>query len=359
MYHCAMYRVAIVILNWNGRAFLEQFLPGVIAHSPEYAEVIVADNASSDDSVQWLQRNHPAIRIIQNLENGGFAKGYNDALAQVKSEYFVLLNSDIEVTPGWLDPLIQLLDKNQGVAACQPKLRAFHNKTEFEYAGAAGGFIDKWGYPFCRGRIFDSYETDHGQYNDSCEVAWATGACLVIRKSDWDLVGGLDADFFAHMEEIDLCWRLRNRGRKIMYCAESMIYHVGGGTLNKTSPRKTYLNFRNNLILLTKNHAPQFFWIKILLRMVLDGVAGMRFLFSGDWSHFTAVVKAHFSFYAMLPATISKRKKLKKEITMYAGSCVYNGNIVVEYFLRKKKKFSDLDPGKFHRGGAEAQRKQN
>lgn len=342
-----MYRVAIVILNWNGRAFLEQFLPNVIANSPDFAEVIVADNCSTDDSVHWLQTNHPSIRIIQNKENGGFAKGYNDALAVVDAEYFVLLNSDIEVTHGWLTPIIDLLDKNKDAAACQPKIKAFAQKDEFEYAGAAGGFIDKWGYPFCRGRIFDSYEKDNGQYDDSCEVAWATGACLVIRKSDWEMVDGLDADFFAHMEEIDLCWRLRNRGRKIMFCAQSVVYHVGGGTLNKTSPRKTYLNFRNNLILLTKNHAPRLFWIKLFLRMTLDGIAGIRFLVSGDFDHFTAVLKAHFSFYGMLGDSLRKRKKLKSEISMYAETCVYNGNIVAEYFLNGKKKFSDLDESKF------------
>lgn len=342
-----MSRVAIVILNWNGKSFLEQFLPGVIANTPSYAEVIVADNASTDDSVKWLQQKHPAIRIIQNTTNGGFSKGYNDALAHVNSDYFVLLNSDIEVTAGWLDPLITMLDKDPSVAACQPKLRSFHNKDEFEYAGAGGGFIDKWGYPFCRGRIFDTYEKDNGQYNDACEVAWATGACLVIRRSDWLNSGGLDPDFFAHMEEIDLCWRLRNRGRKIMYCPDSVIYHVGGGTLNKTSPRKTYLNFRNNLILLTKNHASRFFWLKIYLRMCLDGIAAFRFLLSGEAKHFWAVVKAHLSYWATLGTTIKKRRQIKKEVAVFATSCIYRGNIVAEYFLRGKKKFSDLDRNKF------------
>ena len=342
-----MSRVAIVILNWNGKSFLEKFLSGVIANSPAYAEVLVADNASTDDSVNYLKQNFPAIRIIRNKTNGGFAQGYNDALAQVDSEYFVLLNSDIEVTPGWLDPLISLLDSDKEVAACQPKLRAFHHKDEFEYAGAAGGFIDKWGYPFCRGRLFDTYEKDLGQYDDQCEIAWATGACLVIRKSDWELADGLDPDFFAHMEEIDLCWRLRNLGRKIMYCPDSVIYHVGGGTLNKTSPRKTYLNFRNNLILLTKNHASRFFWLKIFLRMSLDGVAAFRFLFSGDAKHFWAVVKAHFNYWFSLGKTISKRRKIRKEISVFATSCIYRGNIVVEYFLRGRKKFSDLDRNRF------------
>lgn len=342
-----MTRVAIVILNWNGKSFLQQFLPGVIANSPSYAEVIVADNASTDDSVQWLNGNYPAIRIIQNATNGGFAQGYNEALAAVDAEYYVLLNSDIEVTPGWLGPMINLLDSRKDIAACQPKIRAFHQRDEFEYAGAAGGFVDKWGYAFCRGRMFDTYEKDNGQYDDDCEVAWATGACLVIRKSDWINAHGLDADFFAHMEEIDLCWRLRNQGRKIWYVHESVIYHVGGGTLNKTSPRKTYLNFRNNLILLTKNHASRMFALKIFLRMCMDGIAAFRFLFSGDGKHFMAVVKAHFSYWGSLPRTIAKRKALRKNISSYAKSCIYRGNIVAEYFVRGKKKFSDLDPQKF------------
>jgi GT2 family glycosyltransferase len=344
-----MPRVAIVILNWNGKSFLQQFLSGVIANSPAFSEVIVADNASTDDSVNWLRENHPTIRIIQNKMNGGFAQGYNESLKHVDAEYFVLLNSDIEVTPGWLEPIITLLDSRTDVAACQPKLRAYHQKDEFEYAGAAGGFIDKWGYPFCRGRVFDSYEKDMGQYDDECEIAWATGACLVIRKSDWLSSGGLDPDFFAHMEEIDLCWRLRNMGRKILYCPKSTIYHVGGGTLNKTSPRKTYLNFRNNLILLTKNHASRFFWLKIYLRMCLDGVAAFRFLLSGDGKHFLAVVHAHFSYYGTLGSTIRKRKQIKREVKTFATSCIYRGNIVVAYFLSGKKKFSDLDKEKFGR----------
>lgn len=347
-YHCTVIRTAIVILNWNGRSFLEQFLPGVIANSPADAEVIIADNASTDDSVAWLKKFHPAIRIIQNSSNGGFARGYNDALALVDAEYFVLLNSDIEVTAGWLEPMISMLDADKGLAGCQPKIRSFHKRDEFEYAGAAGGFIDKWGYPFCRGRIFDTYEKDLGQYDNSCEIAWATGACLVIRKSDWVMAGGLDPDFFAHMEEIDLCWRLRNFGRKFIYVPQSVVYHVGGGTLNKTSPRKTYLNFRNNLILITKNHASRMFALKLFLRMCLDGVAAFRFLLSGDGKHFIAVVKAHFSFYGMMSATFAKRRKLRSQITSYAKSCIYRGNIVMEYFLNGRKKFSDLDPAKFN-----------
>ncbi len=344
-----MTKAAVVILNWNGKSFLEQFLPAVVQHNPSWSEVIVADNASTDGSVEWMKQNFPGVRIIQNAVNGGFAKGYNDALLQVDAEYFVLLNSDVEVTPGWMEPVIALMDSDPSVAACQPKIRSWHDREKFEYAGAAGGFIDKWGFPFCRGRIFDSYETDLGQYDDSCEVFWATGAALFVRASAWKEANGLDEDFFAHMEEIDLCWRLRNRGWKVMYCGQSVVYHVGGGTLSKQSPRKTFLNFRNNLVLLLKNHAPGWLVIKIFLRMVIDGIASVRFILAGDFAHGWAVQRAHFSFYGRLGKTVRKRKQLKKAITRYATSCIYEKNIVMEYFLRGKKTFSDLDKSKFSR----------
>lgn len=342
-----MNRVAIVILNWNGRKFLEQFLPSVVQHSANGAQIIVADNASTDDSVSWLKENYPAIRIIQNAVNGGFAKGYNDALKSVDADYFVLLNSDVEVTANWLEPVIALMDSDPKIAACQPKIRAYHDREKFEYAGAAGGFIDKWGFPFCRGRIFDSYETDHGQYDDNCEVFWATGACLFMRANAWKEANGLDEDFFAHMEEIDLCWRLRNRGWKVMYCGQSTVFHVGGGTLSKQSPRKTFLNFRNNLELLLKNHAPGFIFIKIFLRMVIDGIASVKFAVTGDFPHGWQVQMAHMSFYRRLFKTIRKRKALKKNVQQYATSCIYEGNIVWQYYKKGKKKFSDLEKGRF------------
>jgi GT2 family glycosyltransferase len=344
-----MIKVAVVILNWNGKKFLEQFLPGVVQNSPDPAKVYVADNASGDDSIAWLRKNFPAVEIIQNATNGGFAKGYNDALAKIDAEYFVLLNSDVEVTPGWLDPLVKLMDADPKLAASQPKIRAYHDREKFEYAGAAGGFIDKWGYPFCRGRIFDSYETDSGQYDDSCEIFWATGACLLVRSSAWKSAGGLDEDFFAHMEEIDLCWRLRNLGWKVMYCGDSTVFHVGGGTLSKQSPKKTFLNFRNNLVLMLKNHAPGWLFLKIFLRMVLDGIASVRFALAGDIAHGWAVQRAHFSFYARLGKTLRKRKALKKNIRHYATSCIYEKNLVFEYFLRGKKTFSELDKDAFSR----------
>ncbi len=335
--------VAVVILNWNGKGFLEKFLPSVIDCNADFAEIIVADNASSDDSIQFLKSKYPQIKIIQNEVNGGFAKGYNDALKKVTANYYVLLNSDVEVTPNWLDSVISLMETNKSIAACQPKIKSYYNKHLFEYAGAAGGFIDKFGYPFCRGRILDNLEEDNNQYDDTREIFWATGACLFVRAETFHLVNGFDEDFFAHMEEIDLCWRLKNRGYKIMYCAESTVFHVGGGTLNKTSAHKTYLNFRNNLILLCKNHPPHFFFVKLFVRMVLDGIAAVKFLLEGHSKHFVAVLKAHYSFYATLGTTLKKRKQLKSKIKNYTTTAVYLHSIIVDYYIRGKKTFKDID----------------
>jgi len=336
-------KVAVVILNWNGQKFLEKFLPSVMDCNADFSEVIVADNASTDDSVLFLKNNYPQIRIIQNRENGGFAKGYNDALNGVDAEYYVLLNSDVEVSPGWIDTVIQLMDSDTSIAACQPKIKAYDNKDTFEYAGAAGGFIDKYGYPFCRGRILDTIEADKGQYNDVREVFWATGACLFVRAELFQLVKGFDEDFFAHMEEIDLCWRLKNRGYKIMYCPDSTVFHVGGGTLHKSSPKKTYLNFRNNLILLCKNHPPHYFFFKLIWRMILDGVAGLKFLAGGEFAHFTAILKAHFNFYSTISATLAKRRVLKADIKKYTTTAVYLHSIIADYYLRGKKTFTEID----------------
>jgi GT2 family glycosyltransferase len=336
-------KVAVVILNWNGKNFLEKFLPFVVSYNVPYAQLIVADNASTDDSVAFLKINYPQIKIIDNLSNGGFAKGYNDALKQVEAEYYVLLNSDVEVTPNWIEPLVKLMDADKTIAACQPKIKSYFQKEYFEYAGAAGGFIDKYGYPFCRGRILDYVEVDKGQYDDDREIFWATGACLFIRAKCFHQLQGLDEDFFAHMEEIDLCWRLKNVGYKIMFCANSTVYHVGGGTLNKLSSQKTFLNFRNNLILLSKNHASQYFTPKLFIRFVLDGIAGIKFLLSGEIGNFIAVIKAHFSFYSSFRKTLQKRKKLKTQITHYTTSAVYLHSIIADYFLRGKKTFKEID----------------
>ena len=336
-------KVAIVILNWNGKNFLEKFLPSVFAYNSTFSEIIVADNASSDDSVSFLKSKYPQVRIIHNANNGGFAKGYNDALKFVEAEYYVLLNSDVEVTPNWIDAVVEIMDRDKSIVACQPKIKAYSNKKLFEYAGAAGGFIDKYGYPFCRGRILDTLEEDIGQYNDVREIFWATGACLFVRAELYHKVNGFDEDFFAHMEEIDLCWRLKNLGYKVMYCPDSTVYHVGGGTLNKTSPKKTYLNFRNNLILLCKNHPPQYFFLKLMWRMNLDGIAGMKFLLSGQFSHFIAVLKAHKSFYSTLSTTLKKRKILKKQVTTYTTTAVYLHSIIADYYIRGKRTFKEID----------------
>ena len=336
-------RVAVVILNWNGKKFLEKFLPSLLENSINKADIIVADNASADDSVEFMRSNFPYIRIIQLNKNYGFAKGYNLALAQVEADYYILLNSDIEVTPNWIQPLIDLMESDASIAACQPKIRSFLEPQKFEYAGGAGGFIDKYGYPFCRGRMFLSIEEDDGQYDDTIEIFWATGACMFVRSSLFHKFGGLDEDFFAHMEEIDFCWRLKNEGYKIMYCPLSVVYHIGGGTLPKISWRKTYLNFRNNCILLYKNLPDNLLLEVFAKRLVLDGIAATKFLVTAGFKDFFAVSKAHFSFYRSIRKTKQKRKKLKQGQV----NNIYQKNIVFEYYLRGKKKFTDLDPGKF------------
>ncbi|HVD97545.1 MAG TPA: glycosyltransferase family 2 protein [Cytophagaceae bacterium] len=334
-----MDKVAVVILNWNGRAFLEKFLPSVITHSSS-ASIVVADNNSTDDSVDFLKKNYPALRIIEIAENGGYSKGYNIALRQIEAEYYVLLNSDIEVSPQWLEPVLRLMDKDTSIAACQPKLLDYNNRELFEYAGGAGGYLDWLGYPFCRGRLFNTLEKDHGQYDDNHEIFWATGACMFVRASDFHAVDGLDDDFFAHLEEIDLCWRLKSRGKKIYCCSESKVYHVGGGTLNKINPRKTYLNFRNSLYMLYKNLTPGRLFLLISARLVLDGVAGIKFLLEGSGKHTLAVIKAHFSFYGALG---SLRKKRKANILSDLDfKEVYKGSIVLDYFLKKKTSFDRL-----------------
>jgi GT2 family glycosyltransferase len=336
-------KTAVVILNWNGKKFLENFLPGINTSLPADAALIIADNASTDDSVEFLKQNYPQVRIIINSENGGFAKGYNDALSRIEAQYFVLLNSDIEVRGKWIEPVISLFETNTEIAAIQPKILSYHEPEKFEYAGASGGFIDTFGYPFCRGRIFQHLENDNNQYNDNTEVFWATGACLFIRSDIYKKVGGLDNDFFAHMEEIDLCWRIKNLGYKIMVCPESEVFHVGGGTLPKKSWKKTYLNMRNNNIMLLKN-LPKRYLIPIFFsRFILDWVAAFKFLFDGGWMDFGAVIRAQFSFIKSIPKTIQKRHQYKRRPV----SCVYKGNIVLEYFLLRRTTFEKLNFKKF------------
>ncbi|WP_298540778.1 glycosyltransferase [uncultured Aquimarina sp.] len=328
--------IAVVILNWNGRSLLEQFLPSVIKYSEE-ATIYVADNASSDDSVDYIKTSFPEIKIIQNEINGGYAKGYNDALSKINSDIYCLLNSDVEVTKNWLSPIIDTFTSSENTAAVQPKILDYKKKSYFEYAGAAGGFIDKLGYPYCRGRIFDTLEEDNGQYNDTLDIFWASGACLFIRKSVFEEVGKLDEDFFAHQEEIDLCWRIRNQGYDIQYIGASEVYHLGGATLDVMNPRKTFLNFRNNLLMMVKNNSGVFIWFIIFVRMILDGVAAFKFLFEGRPSHFLAILKAHFSFYKNLLTFVKKRKKSKDRRKYYSIS-----SVVWQYYILNKKLFNHL-----------------
>ncbi len=337
-----MKKVAVVILNWNGVKLLKKFLPSVIETIPNYAEIIIADNDSTDSSINFLKSEYPDLKIVQNKSNGGFAKGYNDALKSVNHEYLVLLNSDIETTPNWIEPVIEFMDTNPKSGAAMPKIRQYKNKKYFEYAGAGGGYIDKWGFPFCRGRIFNEVEEDHGQYDTNQSIFWATGACMFIRNNIFKNLKGFDEFFFAHMEEIDLCWRIQRAGYSINLVGKSHVFHLGGGTLNKLSPRKTFLNFRNNLLLLIKNHPEKGFLVTMAQKLILDGIAGMKFLIEGDLKHTGAIIKAHFSFYSKLPKYLKIRKQLKIELVNNNVIGIYKRSIAKDYFLWKQKKFSDL-----------------
>lgn len=336
-----MKQTAVVILNYNGAGMLRRFLPSVIKYSPE-ASIYVADNGSSDESCDVVRNEFPAVKLMVLDHNYGFAEGYNRALAQVDEEYAVLLNSDVEVTRGWLSPMTQFLDSNPEVAACQPKLLSFKQKDFFEYAGAAGGFIDKWGYTFCRGRIFNTVERDSGQYDDATDVFWATGAALMIRNEVYKNNGGLDGRFFAHMEEIDLCWRLRSRGYRIACVPQSHVYHVGGATLKKENPQKTYLNFRNNLLMIYKN-APDCQLKKIMLfRKVFDNVAALKFLASGDYAAFKAVRKARRDFKAMRSGYDKARAENMKLAVTTRIPEVLKSSILYKYYLGFKHTYSSL-----------------
>ena len=335
-------KVAIVILNWNGEAMLRRFLPSVIQYSCDEAEIWVADNASDDTSIQLLRRHFPSVRLIQLDKNYGFAEGYNRALAQIEAEYYVLLNSDVEVTHHWLTPLIEYLDAYPDVAACQPKLLSEVNHDYFEYAGASGGFIDRYGYPFCRGRIFNTVEEDVGQYNYIIDILWATGACLMIRSADYHKVHGLDGRFFAHNEEIDLCWRLRQQGRRIVCVPESEVYHLGGGTLPKSNPMKTFLNFRNNLTMLYKNLPDDELKKVMRVRFVLDYVAAFQMLIiDRSWSNFKAVLKARKAFYCWRHCFNKDRQEIAR-LRIKSPSERVNYSILWQYYMKGKKLFSQL-----------------
>jgi GT2 family glycosyltransferase len=336
-------KTAVVILNWNGKKFLEKFLPGIISNSSDSAEIIIADNASSDNSLEFLEKNHPDIRIIRLGKNHGFAGGYNLALEQVKADYYILLNSDIEVTDNWIDPVIGLMQGDPSVAACQPKIRAYNDPEKFEYAGAAGGFIDKYGYPFCQGRLFQKLEKDEGQYDVAREVFWATGACMFVRSDVFHKLGGFDEEFFAHMEEIDFCWRAKNQSYKIMYCPDSVIYHIGGGTLPKNNSRKTYLNIRNNIIMLFKNLEQKRLIRVLAARLILDYIAAFKFLIDGGFKDMAAVIQAHFYFWKNL----SRLKKKREKIPHLKVSEIFWGNVVLQHYLHRKKSFRQLDQNRF------------
>ncbi len=337
------HRVAIVILNWNGQKFLEKFLPSVIKHSAyEGVAVYIADNGSTDDSLGFLAKNFPEINTISFPENHGFTGGYNRALAQIDAKYYVLLNSDVEVTPNWILPIANYLDKNPDVAACMPKIKAYNNQTKFEYAGASGGFIDKFGFPFCRGRILSEIEEDKAQYDKTIDIFWATGACLFVRADLFKKVGGLDDSFFAHMEEIDLCWRLKNIGFRIVCYSDTEVFHVGGGTLPNNNPHKLFLNYRNNLLLLYKNLPSRQLFFVLLFRMLLDGASALAYLFRGSFGFFASVLRAHFAFYRFIPKFRHKRRKIKALSQKIKHSEIYDGSIIFDFFMRGKKHFSQL-----------------
>jgi GT2 family glycosyltransferase len=326
--------VAVVILNYNGQHHLETFLPSVVEHSGG-ATIYVADNASTDKSCDFLQKQYPQIQLIRNTTNSGFAGGYNQALNYIEEDIYVLLNSDVEVSKHWIPPIVELFEKEEKVAIVQPKIKDYKHKEYFEYAGAAGGFIDFLGYPFCRGRLFQSLEKDQGQYDTIKEIFWASGACMFIRKKVYRDLGGLDEHFFAHMEEIDLCWRAKNQGHKVMLQPQSVVYHLGGGTLQNTNPRKTFLNFRNSLIALKKNDQSRFTFIKILLRLILDAAAFLKLWKESGLVHAMAIVRAHRAFYKFSGRHI--KASSKPNLTG-----MYHHSLVIEYFLKGRRKFSQL-----------------
>jgi len=341
-----MKQVSIVILNWNGKSFLEQFLPSVIKTTYRPTRIMVVDNGSTDDSVAFTQKHFPEVEVLGLPENYGFAEGNNKALPAISSPYLVLLNSDVEVSPDWLEPLVDLMEANPQMAACQPKVRAFHEREHFEYAGAAGGFLDKYGYPFCRGRVFDELEKDRGQYEEEMEVFWATGAAMMLRKSVVDEIGLFEGDFFAHMEEIDFCWRAQNLGYSIGSAPKSVVYHVGGGTLPQGNARKTFLNVRNGLIMMLKNLPQGKVFSHLFVRMLLDGVWALRSLLQGDGQTFNAIFKGHMAFYQKLGYWRKRRKEIYQEPpTTFPKGGFFSKSIVWTYFVKGKKTWKEIWSG--------------
>jgi GT2 family glycosyltransferase len=338
-----MIKTAIVILNWNGIAYLKKFLGTIVRYSinPE-TDIYVADNGSSDGSADWLEENFKEVRLIRLARNYGFAEGYNRAIDQIDAEYYLLINSDIEVTEGWLQPLVTFMELNRDTAACQPKILSYNRKDHFEHAGAAGGFIDIYGYPFCRGRILNITERDEGQYNDQADLFWSSGACMIVRADAWRRCGGFDADFFAHMEEIDLCWRFNRAGFRAVYIPLSTVYHIGGGSLAYDSPFKVYLNFRNSLFMLFKNLPDDRLFQILLVRMILDGLAAFMFLFKGRPGYSKAVLKAHIGFYKSIAVLRRKREKVKKLGNSLFPGLILNKSIIFEFYFKGIKTYSRL-----------------
>lgn len=333
---------AVVVLSYNGKSWHEKFLPGIIAEAEGRYDVILADNASTDDTLQYVRENFPSVKTLTIARNRGFSNGYCEALKRVEAKYYILLSSDFEVTPGWFPPLLEAMQRYPGLAACQPKIRYWRDREMFEYAGAAGGFMDRWGYLFCRGRLFADLEKDEGQYNDDIEVFWASGGCLMVRADLYHKVGGLDDDLYAHMEEVDLCWRLKNAGYRIGAIGGSTVFHVGGSVISYGSPQKLYYNFRNNLVLLLKNErAGKLIWF-LPIRLVLDGVAAFHYILKGQFKSFATIAKAHFHFYRSLGMWLRKRREAKKHRTHRNTCGIYPGSIVWQYFALRRKKFPQL-----------------
>ena len=330
-------KTAIVILNWNGRKLLSEFLPSIVKHSQSIADIYVADNASDDDSVSFVQENFPDVSIISNSSNGGYAKGYNDALKHIEADIYCLINSDVEVTENWLTPILEVFSKESNTAIIQPKILDYKDKTKFEYAGAGGGFIDFFGYPYCRGRVFNHLETDNGQFDDTTQIFWASGACFFVRSEVYHELGGFDEKYFAHQEEIDLSWRTQNLGYDIKYVGASTVYHVGGATLQESNPHKTFLNFRNSLLNIVKNIPKRYFLIVVLSRLILDGVAGIKFIVELRPIHTWSILKAHMSFYSKLFSYLKLRRTIKKDKAYFR-----HFSIVWKYFVLQRRTFSSL-----------------
>lgn len=330
-------KTAIVILNWNGRKLISEFLPSIVNYSYSIADIYVADNASNDDSVVFIQENFPEVSIISNPSNGGYAKGYNDALKHIKADIYCLINSDVEVTENWLSPILDVFSKESNTAIIQPKILDYKDKSKFEYAGAGGGFIDFFGYPYCRGRVFNHLETDRGQFDDTAQIFWASGACFFVRSEVYHELHGFDEKYFAHQEEIDLCWRTQNLGYDITYVGASTVYHVGGATLQESNPQKTYLNFRNSLLNIVKNIPPRYFLIVVLSRLLLDGVAGIKFIVELRPIHTWSILKAHASFYSKLFSYLKLRRTIKKDHSYFR-----HFSVVWKYFVLRRRTFSSL-----------------